>query len=239
MTTFSQLVDDMAAETLRPDFLRNGVIASYTNQTIREVHTMNDGQRVCRFSSNREEFRLNTGDTDTGFSWAIERVNCYQATESVYYPAVQRPARELNPGSFDVNVGRDDVSERFSYYRSGPTMWFRGYGGAGQEIWISAFYYPRSLVYHAVGERWATWDPETESFTYKPSTGKTTEELEDLSTNWILLRWGELVKEGVRAKVYKRLADSARAQLCYSAYMNARSEMQMQEIHQYNTVYER
>ena len=237
MTTFSQLVDEMAAEILRPDLKRTGAqidggyIASSINQTIREVHS-GKGGIAHRFDANRQEFELIApSDAVNHYNYPIESFNRFQAAEAAFYPVPNKYAKPAAPGIVNINQ-RGPIEDLFYFYQSGQYMTFHGFGPAGSKILFSAFYYPRSLVYHLPATRWATYDVELETWTYKDGTGKTNEELQDLSTNWILMRWTDLIREGVRAKVYKRLGDEVRQRTSYSSYESMRAEMQIQEVSQ-------
>ena len=84
MTTFSQLVDEVAFETKRPDLLAE--IATYLNQTIREVHFEPSRGNVAFYSNNRREFQ-NVATTETGQIWDIPNPSAFQAIEAVRYPS--------------------------------------------------------------------------------------------------------------------------------------------------------
>src|SRR3546814_10291517 len=61
--------------------------------------------------------------------------------------------------------------------------------------------------------RLVTWDEEEYIFEYDPSLVTDEEKAAALAkaTNWILSRHEDVVAEGARAKVYKRLSDTERA----------------------------
>src|SRR3546814_4768742 len=50
------------------------------------------------------------------------------------------------------------------------------------------------------------------------------------ATNWILSRHEDVVAEGARAKVYKRLSDTERARTSYSMYMSLRGGFWSNEV---------
>ena len=245
MTTFSQLVDEMTTELIRPDLRKSGAvidggyIASSINQTIREVHTGKNGVKHT-FDMNRIEIEITVPDgISNHYSWPIFDLNRFQSTEAVLFRTIGRYAKLRKPGSVTLN-GRGPIEDLFYWYQSGSYMTFHGCGGAGSIIAWSAFYFPRSLKYHigdATDPRWATYDSELETWTLREGTGKTEEELIELSTNWLLLRWTDMIREGVRAKVYKRLGDENRQRTSYSAYESLRVEMQAQEISQESVFY--
>lgn len=226
MTTFSQLVDEMASEMVRPDF--KGVIASYINQTVREVHTGADGTRF-RFHDNRVELEIIVPDGyDDSYVWPISNYTMHQATETVWYDTVKKKASLRTPGK--VNLAGSESFDKYYFYPSGPNLCFFGYGKSGALIKVSKLEYPRSLVYRrAQDNRWASYDAESMSWTYNTDLTVTEEEKQLRSTNWIIMRWTELIREGVRAKVYKRLGDQARMGPSYSAYQEARKAFELQE----------
>lgn len=248
MTTFSQLVDEMAIEVVRPDLKKSqsvvngGYIASSINQTIREVHTGKAGSQASngiahRFASNRVEIEIEVDSVqDSGiFNFEIPNFNRFQAVEAVQFASIGRWAMPRPPGIVNLE-NRGPIDNYFYWYQSGNFLCFNGFGGLGKIIRLSTFYYPRSLVYHRgsvtdqIDPRWAEYNTELETWDYREGTGKTDEELRDLSTNWILLRWPDMIREGVRAKVYKRLGDENRQRTSYSSYESMRAEMQTQEI---------
>lgn len=228
MTTFSQLVDEMAAEHKRPDLKPE--ITAFLNQTIREMHSDPVSNGPVYFDQNRVEYQLSATplDANGNYQWAIPQTNRLQLVESVYYPRYGRYARMLQPSTAFVESD-SDVSRIWSWYRSGEYGIFSGFGAESEQILVSVMYYPRSLRYIPLAsERWAVYNTD-DSWTFRQGTGKTDEELLDLSTNWIIIKWPETLKEGIRAKVFKRLGDEIRQRTSYSSYQSMRAEMQNQE----------
>src|SRR3546814_5653776 len=89
---------------------------------------------------------------------------------------------------------------------------------------LAYFEFPRRLVYQAVDSRLVTWDEEEYIFEYDTSLVTDEEKAAALAkaTNWILSRHEDVVAEGARATVYKRLSDTERARTSYSMYMSLR-----------------
>lgn len=230
MTTFSQMVDDLTKEFVRPDLEdTNGVISAYLNQTIREVHTGSQGQRY-KFDENCEEFSIDVPTlVDNQFIWPIANFNRLQLIESVWLPLIGRWSIAKRPRGLR-SLGNQSYEEEVTHYQSGDSLVIRGVRVPGDgAIRLSAYYYPRSLVYRTKLTRWASYSDEDEAWTYHRLGDKPAAELEALSTNWLIQRWPDLLKEGVRAKVYKRLGDQLRMTSSYSAYQQIRNEMQSQE----------
>lgn len=223
MTTFSQLVDKMVKETLRPDLLTE--IGSYLNQTLREVHMEPSKGNAVFFRDNLKEDRL-TATRDQGFSWAIPQPSVFQGLQAVRYDCVY--TNDKPTYSEEMSPGRGMAAKYWTHYRSGRTVFFHGYGRTNDSISLAWYEYVPNLQYYVVALRPAQYqeDPTgvTDGWTYAPSI--TTPEQEAIAqiqcSNWLLLRWPTVIEEGLRAKIYKRVADQARAALSYSMYTTLR-----------------
>lgn len=214
MTTFSQLVDSMVAELRRPD-MRSEII-SYANQTIREMHFSPDSNGSVLYKDNFNE-GLVIAASATGFTWDIPDPATFQAMQVVQYMGSGDYAREVTPS----RALRDIAS---FYYRVGNTYVFSGYGGANSQLALGWFEYTRRLSYYAVGSRPAEYDPDL-GWSYAPSFDvdeDTRIAAQRFSSNWLILRWVDVLSEGIRAKVYKRLSDTDRSRTCYSMYLSLR-----------------
>jgi hypothetical protein len=233
MITFSQLVDEMVSETRRPD-LRNE-IATYLNQTIREVHFEPTRGNVIFYSENRQDVQI-TASADQGELWPLPNPATFQGVETVrfasHYLGRFEFAQEINPGP-------NTASKPFFWYRAGPQLVFGGavgYGGVGGIIQISYFEYPRSLKYKAAGQREAEYDSDI-GWTYY-TVGAVNYDLtpesralaQSRTTNWLLFRWSDVLREGLRAKIYKRLSDQLRSQTSYSLYQQLRQGLFTSEV---------
>lgn len=223
MTTYSQLVDEMILETRRPDLVAE--IRSYVNQTIREMHFTPDRGSATRYRDNRRELSL-TADLEEGFTWTLPNFEVFQELSAVRYDSVfdsnSRTVyiQEREPGR--VLTGLDEF-----WYRIGNYIAFAGYGGLDAVISLFYYEYPRRLKYYAAGVRPAEWDDEL-GWTYidpQPVDADEESARQLLVSNWILLRWRDVLTEGVRAKVYKRTADEMRAKTSYSLYAQLRQGM--------------
>lgn len=214
MYTFSQLVDEMVAECKRPDLLSE--IARYVNQTIRELHFEPERNAALFFSDNFVERQV-VATSDTVQTWEIPNPQVFQKMLGVSFPSQYSDgqavwARETTPGRH-----LNDICHYF--YRTGSTFVFSGYGTIGSVINLAYYEFPNSLKYKSPAARPATFDSE-EGWAY--AAGVNTPELQEaarlISTNWLLFRWSDVVSEGVRAKLYKRISDTERARTCYSMY---------------------
>lgn len=236
MTTFSQLVDEMTKETVRPDL--QDFIASAINQTIREVHTGPQGQRL-RLAANRVELGIEVPSSQPRkYDWEIPNFQIFQASEAYYYQDVGRYAKERRPGT--VRMSRDrDLNDVSYWYQSGAAICFFGYGGSGAVILASLFYYPRSLVYYPERGRPAEIDPLTLQWEFNPDNSFIDDTAMRRTSNWLLQRHTDLIREGVRAKVWKRLGDQTRAPIAYSAFQDMRLSFASQESIQEESYFER
>lgn len=219
MFTFSQLVDDLVTETRRPDLQVD--IARYLNQTIREVHFDPSSNAAILYPENFAETLL-TAVNESGENWDIPNPTRFQAIAGVKYPTVfdsdNNPvwARSTMPGR---HLNQID----YYFYRVGSTFVFSGYGGVDGTIAIGYYEYPRALSYLAAAARPATY---TEESGWAYAAGIDTPELQEAArltvSNWLLLRWNQVIAEGLRAKVYKRTSDTERARTSYSLYTSLR-----------------
>lgn len=233
MTTFSQLVDQMASETKRPDLLKE--ICLYLNQTIREVHFEPTKGNVAYYRDNLQELRLTVTD-DHGFSWDIPKPSVFQGMRPAFFHGVDHRAdlgfdrRRRGVWAPEMPVGPGMSRQLHYWYRSGTRVFFSNYGCSGSCIDIAWYEYPPYLQYFASPVRPAQYD-EWDGWTYAPSI--TTPEQQAAAqiqcSNWLLLRWRVVIEEGMRAKVYKRLSDDSRMKTSYSAYQTLRQGLYTSE----------
>lgn len=228
MTTFSQLVDSAVLETKRPDLRQE--IANYLNQTIRELHFEPSRGNILHYKENLREDLL-VANVESGFGWDIpDPANFQGMAVAKYLSAWGRDGLNIYPRERTPSRGLRDETDYF--YRAGSRFYFANYGGVNAQIAIAYFEFPRRLLYKAAGPtRYAEYNPE-DGWTYPG--GANTDELQlaarTLSSNWLLIRWVDVVAEGLRAKIYKRLSDDARARTCYSLYAQLRQGLVTSEI---------
>lgn len=219
MHTFSQMVDEMVSETKRPDLVNE--IARYVNQTIREIHFTSDRNAAVFFTSNLQEAMI-VADHDSRLVWEMPDPTRFQKMLGVkYFNSLDSAgdavwARETSPGRH-----MNDLCH--FYYRVGGTFAFHGFGGLNSQVGLAWYEFPRSLKYKVPAARPAEYDVDS-GWVYDPlvNTPELEEGARELTSNWLLLRWTDVIAEGVRAKVYKRLSDDARSRTCYSLYQSLR-----------------
>lgn len=230
MTTFSQFVDAMIGETKRFDLASE--IGAYINQTVREVHFRSDTGSILYFKSNLQELLL-TANSDSSFGWDIPNPQVFQGLVGVNYADVWDCERSCQGmWAQEVTPSRNAQHHRYSFYRIGDGFAFSGYGSTGSVIKLAYFEFPRRLKYYAVANRPASWDDEI-GWTYKAEydVDETTRATaRKLVSNWLLLRWYDVLTEGVRAKVYKRTSDEVRGRTAYSLFSTLRQGLWTTEI---------
>jgi hypothetical protein len=234
MTTFSQLVDSIVAETLRPNMRKE--VASYLNQTIRECHFEPSRGNVAFLNANYREAQV-IADSEIGAFWAVPNVATFQGLAAVRFDSVFRDGAVVYAD--EVMPGRRAELVTHGYQRAGDRVFFKGYGGVNAAISLAWFEYPAALKYYEVANRPAQWDAES-GWSYHASFDSTDESrsiARSLVSNWLLLRWYMVVEEGLRAKVYKRLSDDARQRVSYSLYMQQRQGLITSEIADIGGVY--
>lgn len=234
MTTQSQLVDEMVAETLRPDMRM--AISSYVNQVIRELHQEPQSKTAIGFSENLYEDQL-YANAETGFLWTLPRPHLFMRMAMVWYDRFGKPVRQRAPQTMHPSIN-PIASDRF-WYRTGTQIAFSGYGGDNAGIKLAWYEYPRQLEYKLQAQRLVRWDNDSQGYVFAPSVTTPDEREAALlqSTNWIMMRHTELVKQGIRAKLYARLGQYDRARLAYSQYESLRPGMVSAETADPENVY--
>jgi len=230
MTTFSQVVDEMTLEIVRPDMIT--MIPGFLNQTIREMHMHAQTNMPVFFDDNRNEALVTVSQADSNdgtFLWDIPNMALLQAIEAINYGYGNRYAKQKSPQVARLN-DLSDPNGGYYWYRSGPQIAMAGTGGDGKTVRISWFAYPRSLRYYLPGStRPLTYNEETMEYAQPQGATISLEEAMNLSTNWLLQRHAEVLKEGIRAKAYKRMDDQFRASTAYSQFQAMRTGMQNAE----------
>lgn len=230
MTTFSQMVDKLSDETNRPDL--RSTIDSYLNQTIRELHFDPKSGSVVFFSENYREVAITVDSLDRQ-TWQVPNPPLFQSEAAVRFDNSFVDGRRAYAQR--VVPGPKMEQEDYYYYRAGTTFVFggvAGYGAVGSTIAMAYFEYPPGLKYSISGTRPAIYDIEA-GWTYATDydiNDETRLAAQALTTNWLLMRWYMVIEEGLRAKIYKRLADQQRAATSYSLYMQLRQGLYTSEI---------
>lgn len=221
--TFSQLVDHLTSTLARPDLA--DLVAGQLNLTIRELFST-DRHTPVFYDRQRIEEQV-AATTENGFVYDLPNPYLFQAIETIRYDTVlDFNGHPIYP--VKVNPGRQVNNEDYFYYRTGDSIAMVGYGGIDALISISRFEFLPSLQYYS--------DPATRPAEFTIENGWTylaSFDIDDttranaraLVSNWMLFGWGELVAEGVRAKIYKLESDDARSRVSFSLYQSLRESL--------------
>lgn len=219
MTTFSQMIDSMVAETKRPDM--RSEFASWLNQTIRECHFEPERGNVVFLRPNYREERV-VADADDAYSWPIPNVATWQGVAAVRFDNVWDRGRQTF--AQEVYAGRAAGLVTHAYQVAGDRIFFKGYGGLNAALSLAWYEYPPALKYYSADARPASYDL-ADGWTYHADFDVDDETRTDArirTSNWLLMRWSMVLEEGLRAKVYKRLSDETRQRTSYSLYSQQR-----------------
>lgn len=221
MTTFSQLVDDIVKELLRPDM--KDTIATYTNQTIRDVHFRPNVNSPILYDANRYESEEPVL-TDGTWLWSIPSNTRFQDVEAIFIEELGVYVKRKNPRVALEQSFEPDAN--LYWYRSGPAIAIQGVV-AGWTAKFSYHMFPRTLGYKptaGANARLIQFDADADEYTLIAGGAPSEAQLET-ETHWILQRWADSVKEGVRAKIWKRLGDMERTRMAYSAFESMRTSI--------------
>jgi len=215
MSTFSEIVDELATVEFNRPHLKV-LIASYLNQTIRDVHSRKDTRTTVRFGENLREIEFTP--VSEPIVWSIPDPPNFQAIEAVYLPSIDKYLTERLPSS--AHRSNDNPSDRYYWYRTGSAFALNGVM-LGQTVQIAYYEFPGSLRYVEPAQR--------------PPAGGTLVIVEQgvpvvvQMSNWLLDRYGEQLKEGVRAKLYRRLDNEIQARLSWSEFESVREAIHLSE----------
>lgn len=226
MYTFSQMVDEMVSEVKRPDLTSE--IVRYLNQTIRECHFDPQTNAAQFYTRNGVELAL-TATAENGHVWQMPNPTNFQKMAAVQY-ATRFGRDGESVWAVETTPGRHLRDLDAYFYQSGSSVVFSGYGGVNAQINLFYFRFPASLPYFKPGCRPMEYDAYGGKV-YAPEWihEHSRDDADCLTTNWILQTWSDIVAEGVRAKVYKRVSDTERARTCYSLYAQLRRGLMTSE----------
>jgi hypothetical protein len=212
---FSELVDIVIARTGRSDRLEDAI--SFANQTIRSVQS-----RIFCHNNLIEDQIPVTADP---FLWT-NPIN-FQRLKLARYSDGEFPVNKLSKGQ-DIYPNR--------YYAGAGYIGFTGMT-TGSLIDVAYYAFQPRLKYYAVGARPATaeynFDTEQFDFTYYDLTAGndldyTLAANQALArkkvSNWILLKWREMIEEGTLTKVWKLCGETERATMAFSLFEKTRRE---------------
>jgi len=211
--TFSALVDDVRVRSGRVD--RTADIISYARTSMRE----------CTVLSMFDQNLVEGVAVADAIPFIFKRPVNFRVWVAIKYPALNRQgglvfAKERPPGklqdTFDVNW----------FYRSGDSFIFNGLEIGAKITFAYQAYLPK-LAYYTAANRPATYDLETELWTYLPEymgNDALNQAGQDKVTNWMLFNWYDLIMEGTLAKLYKTVADE-RQKSSYALYKQQQQDL--------------
>lgn len=227
MAVFSTIIDELVLELVRPDLVT--MLPGFLNQTIRECHHGALRNDPIFFDENRKEIEVAaTPLSQNAFVWQIPVAPLFQAIDAIYFVSPRRYANLVSPQTInESNPHRPN--DMFAYYRTGPAFAMRGFGAESSKVKISWFEYPRSLVYYSTSTRPLKFNVETMQYEQPQNASISLNAAMNLSTNWLIERHTEMLKEGVRAKAYARMDQEFRSSTSYSKYKTMLDGMQKAE----------
>lgn len=212
---FSELVDTVVARLGRSDRIED--VIAHANQTIRSAQS----RILCYNNLIEDQIQA----VAVPFIW----------TNPINFQKLK--AARYSDGEFAVKkIGKGQDVYPYRYYEAAGYIAF-----VGMELntLIDVAYYrfqPR-LQYYAVGARPATavfdYDTEQFQFTYFNLTS-----IGDLDytlpanqalaqkkvSNWLLLKWNEMIQEGTLTKTYKLLGETERASTAFALFEKTRTQ---------------
>jgi len=222
MTTFSQLVDNVVQQSNRPNLLTR--IATVVANVIYELHfTRRRG--VIFYAQNRRE-QLLTLTADQVFNWtAPPRL---QIVEAARYDGIL-DYKNKQVYATPVKPGRRMNDEKYYFYRNASGFIFVNCGSIGQTISVAYFQRLAPLVYYPVGQRPATWDESTATWSYLNAvTQQDKEAAEALVSNWLTQEHDAVILEGSLAAIWKEAGDQ-RSIPTFARYSSLREALEVQE----------
>lgn len=218
---FSELVDEIVKTTGKIN--RQTDIASYINASVRECAVLK--------TFYRDQMETQLTIPAEPFIWTYP--SNFRGIQAAKLPADFANAQQHDIYFKSSVPGRRQQDLNYFYYGIQDAIVFSG-GSTGSLIDIAWFRYPWPLNYYAVGSRPAVYDQEEEikgnnPWTYLPEydTDDTQRELaRELVSNWLLLRWKDLIREGANSKLF-RLQDESegKSRGTFGLYKNLQQDL--------------
>lgn len=211
--TFSAMVDEVVARSHRKDRIND--IVSYSRATMRECHVL------AQFTQSMTETQLVATASPHIWTRPLTLRNIL-ICKYPYFDRQGKPvyATEKRPDTIGVN-------DKYFFYLSGNSFVFSGIE-LGDSISLAYFTYFAKLKYYAVvADRPATFDDETNLWSYLDAwddNDTLKEEARDKVTNWLLFHWYDLVVEGTLAKLYKAVNDE-RSRATFALYKSQQKDL--------------
>lgn len=215
--TFSALIDEVKLRSQRRDRLADMV--SYARATIREC------QVLAHFEQDLVEGSITTDAVPYMWPRPLRLRGMLAVKPNGQYDRHGNPIWFANKPPGEYKLG-----DNYFFYLSGSTFIFSGdLLGTGQQIDMAYFSYSRKFVYYAdVADRPATFDPETEEWSYAPAYDVDEDSRaagRELVSNWLLEKWYDTILEGTLAKIFKAVGD-VRSKMAFSLYKSQQKDIQ-------------
>ena len=240
---FSETVDSIIARCGRPD--RQADIVDWLNSTIRETQ--------CRALFYKDMCEDQIAAVSDPLIWTYPRK--FRQMKCVKYPdqiTMYDGTYTIGLGSTYIDMVQPGKLQRDTwqyYYAASNYLTFCGCGSDGSMMSVAYYTYLPRLQYYALGQRPATWtqwsdDPNQDGFwsfldgspNYDPYSGVDPTPTQKVGiakvSNWLLLNYTELLKEGVLAKVFKSIKDNDRAATSYSLYKQYQQDLMSFEAYE-------
>ena len=212
--TFSALIDESILRSQRQD--RRSDLVSYARSTIREC------QVLAFFEQDMIEDTLNVDAVPFLWERPIRLRTMLAARPDIVGRRGKRIWFKNRP------PGQVVKDEEYYLYLSGASYVFTGDAlGVGAEIDVAYFNYSRKFVYYAIADRPATFDAESETWSYHADydiDATTRATARELVSNWLVFRWYDLVLEGMLAKVFKSVGDP-RSKTAFALYKQFQKDL--------------
>jgi len=210
LNTFSAAVDDAIVRSGRPD--RKADIIAFVRTTIREC------QVQAYFRNDFVEDTL-TADGEV-FLWTYPQE--FRILRTVRYPFTNNRGERVYPD--EVLPGRNQRDKVYFYY-GGPGYY--AFAGLSNALDIDVAYYKTSkkLPYYESADRPATFDLETDSWSYLTAADDASQLIaREAVSNWLLFTYYDTIIEGTLAKLFKIIGDD-RSSPTYALYKSLQSTM--------------
>ena len=193
INTFSAAVDDVIVRSGRTD--RKADIIAFVRVTLREC-------QVLRFFKNDLTEDTLTADA-ANYIWTYPQE--FRILRTVRYPYFDAQNNQIYPP--EILPGKRQKDFTHYYYSAGAYYVFAGTALA-DAIDVAYYSFVKKLPYYESAERPATFDLETDSWSYL-SNGTDAEKLvnRESVSNWILFPYFDTIVEGAMAKILKTSGD--------------------------------
>lgn len=221
--TFSSLVDTVVLRSARKDRISD--IVSYCRSTIRE----------CTVLALFDQALVEEQITVTAVPHIYERSQTMRTMLSIKYPYFTRQGKPVYPKH--KRPGTVNTTDQYYFYVSGNSYIFAGVK-VGDIIDLAYSSYAIRFPYYAnVAERPATFDDETQLWTYLDAyddTAELQEEARNKVSNWLLFYWFDLILEGSLAKLFKA-TNSERSKASFGLYKSMQNDLKAGEAQTFVT----